>query len=125
MVHVGTVDAPVTVGDVKQIVTEFRKAVGNGEERSEGAERGHPRLGLRLRAERDARQDAEKAGIDLRLVRIPERSWTSEPSSRATFEFFELAALSVGLKKSGRKVTLSIDDFVIPLDDVPAESRRR
>ena len=28
MVHVGTVDAPVTVGDVKQIVAEFRKAVG-------------------------------------------------------------------------------------------------
>ncbi|MGH9108313.1 MAG: site-specific DNA-methyltransferase [Acidimicrobiales bacterium] len=30
MVHVGTVDAPVTVGDVRQIVTEIRKAVGTG-----------------------------------------------------------------------------------------------
>jgi len=28
LVHVGTVDAPVTVGDVKQIAVEFRKAVG-------------------------------------------------------------------------------------------------
>ena len=30
--HVGTVDAPVTVGDVKQIAVEFRKAVGKGAE---------------------------------------------------------------------------------------------
>ncbi|MDP9336687.1 MAG: site-specific DNA-methyltransferase [Actinomycetota bacterium] len=28
MVHVGTVDAPVTVGDIRQIATEFRKACG-------------------------------------------------------------------------------------------------
>ena len=28
MVHIGTVDAPVTAGDVKQIVGEFRKSVG-------------------------------------------------------------------------------------------------
>ncbi len=32
MVHVGTVDAPVTNGDVKQIVAEFRKAVGTGKD---------------------------------------------------------------------------------------------
>ena len=32
MVHVGTVDAPVTVGDIKQIATEFRKAVGTGKD---------------------------------------------------------------------------------------------
>jgi hypothetical protein len=33
MVHVGTVDAPVTVGDITQIVTEFRKAVAQGRTR--------------------------------------------------------------------------------------------
>jgi adenine-specific DNA-methyltransferase len=30
LVHIGTVDAPVTVGDVKQIASEFRQAIGTG-----------------------------------------------------------------------------------------------
>src|SRR5207244_6573455 len=30
MVHVGTVDAPVSVGDVTQIAAEFKRAVGTG-----------------------------------------------------------------------------------------------
>src|SRR5439155_2432758 len=30
MVHVSTVDAPVTVGDVKQIATEIRRSIGTG-----------------------------------------------------------------------------------------------
>jgi len=38
--------------------------------------------------------------------------------------FFELAALSVGLKQSARKVTLTLADFVIPLDDVPADVQK-
>ena len=32
LVHVSTVDAPVTVGDVKQIAAEFQRAVGTGAE---------------------------------------------------------------------------------------------
>jgi hypothetical protein len=32
LVHVGTVDAPVTVGDVKQIAGEFAKALGTGKD---------------------------------------------------------------------------------------------
>jgi adenine-specific DNA-methyltransferase len=32
LVHVGTVDAPVTVGDVKQIAIEFRRAIGTGKD---------------------------------------------------------------------------------------------
>ena len=53
MVHVGTVDSPITVGDVKQIVAEFRKAVGTGKDAPKTQERGYPRMGLRIRVERD------------------------------------------------------------------------
>jgi len=38
--------------------------------------------------------------------------------------FFELAALSVERKQSGAKVTLTLDEFVIPLDDVPADVQK-
>ena len=29
MVHVGAVDAPISLGDIAQIITEFKKAVGS------------------------------------------------------------------------------------------------
>src|SRR5262245_3437692 len=32
MVHVGSVEAPVTVGDIKNIATEFKKTMGSGKD---------------------------------------------------------------------------------------------
>ena len=124
MVHVGTVDAPVTVGDVKQIVAEFRKAVGTGE--SAPKEQSVDILGWDFAFELNevARQDAEKAGIKLRLVRIPREVLEKRAVEQGDIRFFELAALAVDVKQSGRKVTLSIDNFVIPLDDVPADIQK-
>jgi adenine-specific DNA-methyltransferase len=121
MVHVGTVDAPITVGDVKQIVAEFRKAVGTGE--TAPTEQSVDILGWDFAFELNeiARQDAERAGIGLRLVRIPREVLDKYAVEQGDIRFFELAALDVGVHRSGKRVTLSIDDFVIPLDDIPAE----
>lgn len=124
MVHVGTVDAPVTNGDVKQIVAEFRKAVGTGKDAP--YKKGVDLLGWDFAFELNevARQDAEKAGIDLHLVRIPREVLENRAVEQGDIRFFELAALSVGLKQSGRKITLSLEDFIIPLDDVPADVQK-
>jgi hypothetical protein len=124
MVHVGTVDAPVTVGDVKQILAEFRRAVGTGE--NAPREQTVDILGWDFAFELNeiARQDAERAGIDLRLVRIPREVLDKRAVEQGDVRFFELAALAVGVKQSGQRVTLSIDDFVIPLDDVPADVQK-
>jgi len=124
MVHVGTVDAPVTSGDVKQIVAELRKAVGTGQDAP--STKGVDLLGWDFAFELNevARQDAEKAGIDLRLVRIPREVLEKRAVEQGDIRFFELAALSVGVKQSARKVTLTLDDFVIPLDDVPADVQK-
>jgi len=124
MVHVGTVDAPVTTGDVKQIVAEFRKAIGPGKDAP--AIKGVDLLGWDFAFELNeiARQDAEKAGIDLRLVRIPREVLEKRAVEQGDIRFFELAALSVGLKQSRRKVTLTLEEFVIPLDDVPADVQK-
>lgn len=121
MVHVGTVDAPVTNGDVKQIVAEFRKAVGSGKDAP--SQKGVDLLGWDFAFELNevARQDAERAGIDLRLVRIPREVLDRRAVEQGDIRFAELAALSVGSKQSDRKVTLELEDFVIPLDDVPAD----
>lgn len=124
MVHVGTVDAPVTNGDVKQIVAEFRKAIGTGKDAP--STKGVDLLGWDFAFELNevARQDAEKAGIDLRLVRIPREVLEKRAVEQGDIRFFELAALSVGLKQSARKVTLTLEDFIIPLDDVPADVQK-
>lgn len=124
LVHVGTVDAPVTTGDVKQVVAEFRKALGTGQDAP--ATKGADLLGWDFAFELNeiARQDAEKAGIDLRLVRIPREVLEKRAVEQGDIRFFELAALSVGKKLAGRKVTLTLDDFVIPLDDVPADVQK-
>jgi DNA modification methylase len=121
MVHVGTVDAPVSSGDVKQIVAEFRRAIGAGKQAP--STKGVDLLGWDFAFELNeiAHQDAEKAGIDLRLVRIPREVLDKRAVEQGDVQFFELAALSLGLEQSGRQVTLSIDDFVIPVDDVPAD----
>jgi len=121
MVHIGTVDAPVTAGDIKQIVTEFRKTIGTGKDAPK--KQSVDVLGWDFAFELNelARQDAELAGIELRLVRIPREVLEKRAVEQGDIRFFELAALSIDVKKKGRKVTLTLDDFIIPLDDVPAD----
>ena len=124
MVHIGTVDAPVTAGDIKQIVTEFRKTIGTGKDAPK--KQSVDVLGWDFAFELNelARQDAELAGIELRLVRIPREVLEKRAVEQGDIRFFELAALSIDVKEKGRKVTLTLDDFIIPLDDVPADIQK-
>lgn len=124
MVHVGTVDAPVTRGDVTQIVTEFRKAVGSGKDSPKS--RAIDVLGWDFAFELNevARQEAQQAGIDLHLIRIPREVLEKQAVEQGDIRFFELAALSVEVKQASRKTTLTVSDFVIPLDDVPADVQK-
>ena len=121
MVHVGTVDAPITVGDVRQIVVEFRKAVGTGKDAPKSQSVDILGWDFAFELNEIARQDAKKANIDLRLVRIPREVLDKRAVEQGDIKFSELAALSVDLKKAGRKVKMTLGDFIIPLDDVPAD----
>jgi DNA modification methylase len=124
MVHVGSVDAPVTVGDIKQIAGEFAKAVGTG--RDAPTSKAVDVLGwdFAFDLNEQARQTAGRAGIDVRFWRIPREVLDKRAVEQGDIRFFELAALSVDVKAKGRKVTLALKDFVIPLDDVPEEIQR-
>lgn len=124
MVHVGTVDAPVSTGDVAQIAAEFRRAVGTGADapRTNGVDV----LGWDFAFELNevARQQAALANIDMRFVRIPREVLEKRAVEQGDIRFFELAALSVAIAQNGRAVTLTLTDFVIPLDDVPEDVQR-
>jgi DNA modification methylase len=124
MVHVGAVDAPVSVGDVMNIAAEFRKAIGSGQDapRTNGVDV----LGWDFAFELNevAKQQAAAANIQMRFLRIPRDVMDKRAVEQGDVRFFELAALAVEVKTRGREATLRLTDFVIPPDDVPEEARR-
>ena len=121
MVHVGSVDSPVTLGDVNQIVSEFKKSIGKGKDAP--TQKGVDILGWDFAFEfhEVVSQQAAQAGVNIKPIRIPNDVMDKRAVEQGDLHFFELAALAVEVKKKGRAVTLTLTDFVIPPDDVPAD----
>ncbi len=120
-IHVGSVDSPVSPIDVGQIVAEFKRLIGTGENapRTNGIDI----LGWDFAFELNeiAKQQAAQANVDLRFLRIPREVLDKRAVEQGDVRFFELASLNVGVKTLENKVTVSLRDFTIPLDDVPSE----
>jgi DNA modification methylase len=124
MLHVGAVDAPVSVGDVTQIAVEFKRAVGTGKDAPKT--NGVDILGWDFAFELNevAKQQAAAANIQVRFLRIPRDVMDKRAVEQGDIYFFELAALSVDIKVKKRDVVLKLKDFVIPPDDVPEDARK-
>lgn len=118
MVHVGAVDAPVTIADVKAIARETWKA---GKDKAAA-----DILGWEFAFEMNetARQVAAESRVDVAFKKIPREVLEKKAVEQGDIQFFELGALSVEPKQKGRELTLKLADFVIPLDDVPEEARK-
>lgn len=124
MVHVGAVDAPVTLSDVKAVAAEVWKSVGKGKDAPKTA--GVDILGWEFALELNelAKQVTAEAHVDVAFKKIPREVLEKKAVEQGDIKFFELAALSVKVKQKGREVTLKLDDFVVPPDDVPEEVRK-
>jgi DNA modification methylase len=124
MIHVGAVDSPVSLGDITQIAGEFKRAVGTGADAPKT--NGVDVLGWDFAFELNevAKQKAAEANVEIRFLRIPHDVMDKRARDQGDIRFFELAALSVDSKTSGRKLTLTLTDFVIPPDDVPEDIQR-
>ena len=124
MVHVGGVEAPVSVGDVTQIAAEFKKAMGTGKDAP--ASNGVDVLGWDFAFELNeiARQQAAAANIRMTFKRIPRDVMDKRAVDQGEIKFFELAALAVDVKTKKREATLTLTDFIIPPDDVPEDVRQ-
>lgn len=122
-VHVGGVDGPVTDGDVKRLVAEFRKAVGTGA--NAPTTNGIDVLGWDFAFELNeiTKQQAADASVQLRFRRILRDVMDKRAAEQGDIHFFEMAALEVTAKASKRDVRLELGNFVIPPDDVPEEVR--
>jgi DNA modification methylase len=121
MVHVGAVDAPVTLEDVKAIARETWKRVGSGENAPESA--GVDILGWDFAFELNelGLQVAREAGVDVKFKKIPREVLEKKAVDQGDIKFFELAALTVNAKTEKKKVTLELKDFIISPDDVPKD----
>jgi hypothetical protein len=123
LVHVGGVEAPVSVGDVRQMALEFKKAMGSGP--SAPTTNGLDVLGWDFAFEINevAKQQAQANNIQITFKRIPRDVMDKRAVAQGDIQFFELAALAVAVKVKRLQAQLTLTDFVIPPDDVPEEVR--
>ncbi len=123
VVHVGSIDSPVTLADVRSIIIEWQRNVGKSEVRTTGIDV----LGWDFAFELNevARQQALDAGVDLKFYMIPREVLEKKAVEQGDIQFFELAALFVDTRVSGRMLTLELTNFVPPLDYVPQEIRSK
>jgi adenine-specific DNA-methyltransferase len=123
-VHVGAVDSPVTLADVKGIVIDWKKNVGKTREVTST---GVDVLGweFALELHETAKQQAAEAGVDLRFLTIPREVLEQKAVEQGDIQFYELAALFVNQKVQKRKLTLELTNFIAPLEYVPQEVRER
>lgn len=123
LVHVGAVDAPATLADVKAIAREaWKLASSGGAARKAAADI----LGWEFAFELNetARQVAAESRVDVAFKKIPREVLEKKAVEQGDIKFFELGALSVEPKQKNRELTLKLTDFVIPIDDVPEEARK-
>ncbi len=123
-IHVGSVDAPVTVGDVRQIVLEHRRAIGTGADAPTTSRIDLLGWDFAFELNEVAKQQAALANVDFHFVRIPREVLEKRAVEQGDIAFYELAALAVDVRHKDRTVTLELTDFVIPLDDVPDDVQR-
>ncbi len=124
MVHVGAVDAPVTLDDVKAIARETWKAAGTG--KSSPATAAVDILGWEFSFEINerAREVAAESRVDVAFKKIPREVLDKKAVEQGDVTFFELGALDVQAKTKGPELALKLNDFVIPTEDIPEEARR-
>ena len=71
-----------------------------------------------------ARRVAAEARVDVAFKKIPREVLEKKAVEQGDIQFFELGALAVDVKTKGRNVTLTLADFVVPMDDIPADARK-
>jgi len=119
MVHIGAVDAPVTIAEIDAAVNECAK-LKQKELHILGWEWEMGLYDLVVDA-------AKKKGVKLLLLQIPREVMEQQAAAKGDVRFFELAYLEVEVKQS-KKLTaqVTLKDFVIPNTElIPEEVRSK
>ena len=120
LVHVGAVDAPVTLSEIKETIAEVKKA----DQDSLDILGWEWEMGLHDVVEKEAKAE----GVHLRLFSIPRDVMDPRAVEKGDITFYELAYLEVETTydKHNRHFVGELKDFAIPnLDLVPQEVREK
>lgn len=122
MVHVGSVEAPVTVEDIKATIKEFWKMAG-GENAAET--NGIDFLGwdFAFDVNETAAHFANANNVKASFKKIPREVLEKKAVEQGDIKFYELASLGVDVKTGKKQIEVTLKDFIIPPDDVPEEVR--
>ncbi len=117
MVHIGAVDAPVTIAEIDAAVDECAK-LKQGELHVLGWEWEMGLYDLMVEA-------AKKKGVKLLLLQIPREVMEQQAAAKGDVRFFELAYLEAEIKQP-KKLTarVALKDFVIPNTELIPEDVR-
>ncbi len=123
LVHVGSVDAPIALGEVKAIVNEFWRVRGKDVGEHSNA---IDILGwdFAFDLNETAKQMAADANIRLAFKKIPREVLEKKAVEQGDIAFYELAALAVEVKPTKKCVSVELQNFFMPPDDVPEDVRR-
>jgi DNA modification methylase len=89
MVHIGAVDAPVSVGDVTQIAAEFKRAIGTGKDAPRTNSVDVLGWDFAFELNEVAKQQASAANIQMRFLRIPRDVMDKRAVEQGDIHFFE------------------------------------
>lgn len=118
-VHVGSIDSPVSEGDITQIALEWKRATGGASESP--LTNGIDVLGWEFAFELNdiKKQQAERANLSLALKRIPREIMEKRAADSGEIQFFELAALELKHLLQGKTLALRLEGFIAPPDYLP------
>jgi len=119
LVHVGAVDAPVTLSEIQEAIAETKKAGQN----SLDILGWEWEMGLHDVVEKESKS----SGIHLRLFSIPRDVMDPRAVEKGDVTFYELAYLEAEAKKDKYdEFAVELQDFAIPnLDLIPQEVREK
>ncbi len=120
MIHVGSVEAPVTIDDIKATILEFWKLIGK--EKS-AQTNGIDFLGwdFAFDVNETAKQFAAENKVNVSFKKIPREVLEKRAVEQGDIRFYELASLTVKTKTEKKKASITLDNFIIPPDDIPQE----
>ncbi|MGI9061951.1 MAG: site-specific DNA-methyltransferase [Ktedonobacteraceae bacterium] len=120
LIHVGSVDAPISLGEVRSIVNEFWRVKGkDAGEHTNGIDV----LGwdFAFDLNETAKQMAADSNITLSFKKIPREVLEKKAVEQGDIAFYELAALAVTVQTGKRSVSVELQNFFMPPDDVPQD----
>ncbi len=125
MVHIGAVDAPVTIGEINDAVAECAR-LKQTELHALGWE-----WEMGLAGPNDRRtpmsEIARRQGVKLVMMQIPREVMEQQAADKGDVKFFELAYLEIAVKNpKNLTATIELKDFVIPNTElIPEEVRAK